>query len=146
MEENLIAPCGMNCEICISYLARENDINSKGFNKRYCPGCLMRITRCTLMHCEILRKGKVRFCFECVGYPCDRLIQQDKRYSTKYHMSMIENLEAIKNQGIDEFLEKQEVKWQCARCGGVICCHNGLCLNCDVEKMQKNKKYRWGEE
>ena len=30
MEEQLIAPCGMNCGVCVSYLAMKNEINKKG--------------------------------------------------------------------------------------------------------------------
>jgi hypothetical protein len=39
MEENLIAPCGMNCGLCVSYLAMKNDLKKKGFGKSYCSGC-----------------------------------------------------------------------------------------------------------
>jgi hypothetical protein len=42
-------------------------------------------------------------------------------------------------------LEKEETKWRCPECDGVICCHNGLCLNCSLDKLRQNKKYRWGE-
>jgi len=61
-------------------------------------------------------------------------------------MSMIENLEFIKEHGMERFLEKEEAKWRCPECGEVICCHNGLCLNCDLDKLRKNKKYCWDEE
>jgi hypothetical protein len=61
-------------------------------------------------------------------------------------MSMLENLEYIRVQGIDGFLEKEGKKWQCPHCGKSICCHNGLCLNCNLETLQQNKKYRWNGE
>lgn len=148
MDEKLIAPCGMNCGVCISYLAMKNDLNRQGFKRFYCEGCLPRGKNCLHMgnRCEALRKGLVRFCYECENFPCTRLKALDKRYRTKYHMSMIENLEFIKKHGINRFLEKEEVKWRCSECGEVICCHNGLCLNCDLDKLRQNKKYRWGEE
>ena len=60
-------------------------------------------------------------------------------------MSMIENLEYIRDKGIDKFLEKEQEKWQCPDCAGVICCHNGLCLNCNLDKLRQKKTYRWGE-
>ncbi|KUG05432.1 hypothetical protein ASZ90_017114 [hydrocarbon metagenome] len=44
------------------------------------------------------------------------------------------------------FLEKEVARWHCAECGEVVCCHNGLCLNCSLDKLRRNKKYRWGEE
>jgi len=148
LEEKLIAPCGMNCGVCISYLAMKNDLNKRGFKKVYCEGCLPRGKNCLHMgdRCEVLGKGLVRFCYECRDYPCKRLKTLDKRYRTKYHMSMIENLEFIKEQGIERFLEKEEAKWLCSECGKMICCHNGLCLNCSLDKLRQNKKYCWDEE
>jgi len=148
MKEELIAPCGMNCGVCVSYLAMKADLNKKGFGKKYCAGCLPRGKNCTFMakHCNLLGRGLVRFCYECENCPCRRLKDLDKRYRTKYHMSMIENLEFIKEDGMERFLEKEEAKWRCPECGGVICCHNGLCLNCSLDKLRQNKKYRWGKQ
>lgn len=145
---SLIAPCGMNCGLCVSYLAMKYDLKKQGFRKTYCSGCLPRGKNCTFMknQCDLLGKGLVRFCYECENFPCNRLKALDKRYRTKYHMSMIENLKFIKDYGIERFLEKEEAKWRCSECGGVICCHNGLCLNCGLDKLRQNKKYRWDEE
>ena len=94
MNEDLIAPCGMNCVLCVSYLAMKNDLKKKGFRKKYCAGCLPRGKNCVFMkeHCDLVGKGLVRFCYECQNFPCRRLKALNKRYQTKYHMSMIENL------------------------------------------------------
>ncbi len=148
MEQLLIAPCGMNCALCVNYLAYKNDLNKQGFKKTYCVGCLPRGKSCIFLkkNCDLLGNGLVRFCYECDSFPCSRLKNLDKRYRTKYHMSMLENLLYIKEHGIEQFLEKEDSKWCCPECGGAICCHNGLCLNCDLEKLRDNKKYRWGEE
>jgi hypothetical protein len=96
--------------------------------------------------CALLGEGKVNYCFECADFPCRRLKALDKRYRTNYRMSMIENLTYIKEHGIQEFLEKETIKWRCPECGGVICCHNGICYDCGLEKLKaKKKKYRWEE-
>ena len=147
MEKQLIAPCGMNCALCVNYLAQKNDINKRGFKKTYCAGCLPRGKNCTFMkkNCDSLGKGLIRFCSECSDFPCKRLQALDKRYHAKYHMSMIENLEFIKEYGVEKFLEKEDLKWRCPECGEAICCHNGLCLNCSLEKLIQNKNYRWDE-
>jgi len=59
-------------------------------------------------------------------------------------MSMIENLEFIKENGIKKFLEKEEDKWKCPRCGGIISCHNGICFDCGLDELKNKKKlYRW---
>jgi len=59
---------------------------------------------------------------------------------------MINNLKFIKKNGISKFFKEEENKWQCKKCEELICCHNGLCFKCDLEKL-KNKKseklYRW---
>lgn len=148
MDENLIAPCGMNCGVCVSYLAMKNDLKKKGFSRKYCPGCNPRGMNCTFMadQCELLGKGLVRFCHECGKFPCKRLKSLDKRYSSKYHLSMIENQNFIRDHGIESFLQKEEVKWRCSVCGGVICCHNGLCLNCNLDQLRQNRKYRWNDD
>ncbi len=109
----------MNCAICLGYLREKNK----------CPGChnidTLRI-RCRILKCTE-RKGK--YCFSCDKFPCARLKQLDKRYRTKYKMSMIENLQNIKNFGIRKFVRNEKEKWICTDCGGIICIHRGYCFN-----------------
>ncbi len=83
MEEKLIASCGMNCAVCISYLAMKNDLKKRGFGKTYCASCLPRGKNCAFMkkQCELLGKGLVRFCYFCGDLPCRRLKTFDKRYA-----------------------------------------------------------------
>jgi hypothetical protein len=148
MEEKLIAPCGMNCALCVNYQAQVHDLNAKGFHKALCPGCIPRGKNCAFLkqRCELLGNGLVRYCFECVQFPCQRLKDLDRRYIIRYHMSMIDNLNTIRAHGMDPFLLKQAEKWRCPKCGGTICCHNGLCLNCDLDRLRENKKYCWNEK
>jgi hypothetical protein len=58
---------------------------------------------------------------------------------------MIENLNIIKKRGLEKFLEQEEDKWRCHDCDGVICCHNGLCLSCNLDTLRQKRTYRWGE-
>ena len=147
MEAILVAPCGMNCGICSAYLAAEYDLKKQGINKGYCAGCRPRGKNCAFMkkNCELLSEGKVQFCFECPDFPCPHLEHLDKRYRTNYHMSMIENLTFIKEKGMEKFLKKEEKKWKCPECGGVISCHGGLCFKCGVDKIKARGKgrYKW---
>lgn len=148
MEDNLIAPCGMNCSLCVAYQMKKGDLKKQGFNRKYCPGCIPRGENCTHMgdRCELLKNGRVRFCYECGDFPCKRLKGLDKRYRTKYHMSMIKNLQALQKNGMVAFLESEKKQWACPKCGEPICCHNGLCLHCDLEILRENRRYRWNEE
>ncbi len=142
------APCGMNCSLCISYQARQYDLKRRGFSRSYCAGCLPRGKNCLFMksHCDLLANGLVRFCYECLDFPCSRLKNLDKRYRTKYHMSMLANLDFIKTHGVASFLKKETAAGSCTGCGEPLCCHNGLCLNCNLAVLRKNKKYRWNEQ
>ena len=123
---SLIAPCGMNCGICVGYL-RE---------KKKCPGCNESSLdkRCRIRNCKNIKNNQSGFCFECEKYPCSRLKQLDKRYKMKYGMSMIENLENIKNLGLKKFIIKEETRWTCSECGGIICVHRGYCYQCGNRK------------
>jgi hypothetical protein len=136
IEAELIAPCGMNCALCYAFLRKD----------RKCPGCNIvdskyKFThvKCIIRNCENIKTSKSGFCYECEVYPCKRLKQLDKRYRTKYRMSMLENQEYIKKHGIEHFLDREYEKWKCVKCGAVICCHNGVCYNCEINKL-KNRK------
>lgn len=146
MEEELIAPCGMNCNVCAAYLARKHDVDEEGVRMRHCAGCRARKTPCAFLkkRCDLLRKQKVRFCYECEEFPCDSLSAIDRRYRENFRMSEVENLHRIRDDGIESFLKAEEAKWRCPECGGTICCHNGICFDCSVEKLKGRKRlYRW---
>jgi hypothetical protein len=133
MKGSLIAPCGMNCGICSRYLAYSNSLEEQRGKVIHCLGCLPRNRQCAFIkkRCELLTKNRIRFCYDCPGFPCEKLRTLDKRYRTKYGMSMIENLEFIRDKGIDKFLRRQAKKYKCPTCGGTVCVHNGRCYECD---------------
>jgi PHP family Zn ribbon phosphoesterase len=80
-------------------------------------------------------------------FPCDRLSGIDKRYRDNFRMSEIENLQRIRDDGIEAFLKAEEARWRCPKCGGVISCHNGLCFGCDLDRLRKKKRpYQWDKE
>jgi hypothetical protein len=59
---------------------------------------------------------------------------------------MIENLNSIKEKGIQLFMENENEKWRCPDCGSLICCHNGICFNCGIDLLKNKRKiYRWDE-
>jgi len=145
----LIAPCGMNCMLCAAYLAYKNNLVEQGIKMTRCTGCRIRRKECAYIkkNCPWGVGRKIKFCFECKTFPCRHLETLDSRYRERYRMSMIENLKAIQARGMETFLKEQEKQWKCKKCGGTICCHNGLCFNCDREKLkQKKHKYRWDEK
>ena len=130
----LIAPCGMDCGICIGHLREKNT----------CLGCREMVEtkpeyckKCSISHCEILKENNMKFCSsKCEKYPCRRLKNLDKRYRTKYGMSMIENLENIEEKGIRNFVKSEKKRWACSKCGSVICVHKENCLNCGKKRKK----------
>jgi len=125
----LIAPCGMNCALCSGYQRTKNicqGCNIDDPNKpTYCQTCILK-------NCETIRTNTSGLCYECDKFPCKRLKQLDKRYSTKYGMSMLENLTYIKEHGMDAFLERETLRWTCPSCGSLVCVHKNICLNCNT--------------
>lgn len=146
MDTQLISPCGMNCALCSSFLAMKNDVLTMGIRMPYCTGCRPRNKNCGFLkkRCQKLSNKEVTFCFQCDTFPCERLKTIDRRYKSRYRMSMIDNLKYIKKEGIDKFLQQQAELWKCKKCSGTICCHNGICYNCELDKLKnKEQKYRW---
>ena len=119
MKSVLIAPCGMNCNLCIAYL-REKD---------NCPGCNLQsqenpkyCRKCIIKNCKILAENNWKYCSsKCEKFPCTRLKNLDKRYKEKYEMSMIENLDFIGENGIRRFIKNEKKRW--IKNGKIYCVH-----------------------
>ena len=129
---DLIAACGMNCAVCSKYLAYVHQLN-----RPQCPGCRPRNAPCTYLFekCAGLNQGptaQAGFCFECEQYPCPGIERMDKRYRENYGMSVIANLDQIREVGLDTFLEDQYNQHRCPTCGGLISVHNRRCFKCDT--------------
>ena len=59
MNLSLIAPCGMNCNLCYAYLREKNS----------CPGCRKydndkpdSRTRCFIKNCKTLKDKNLKYC------------------------------------------------------------------------------------
>ena len=100
MRAELIAPYGMNCRLCLAFQR----------DKKPCMGCrndeVLKPTsraNCFIKNCTALRENETGYCYDCSKFPRPRLKQLDTRYRTKYHMSMIENLQQIRDTGAQSF-------------------------------------------
>jgi hypothetical protein len=129
----LIGPCGINCRLCYAYIREKN----------HCPGCrgddsqkMKSCLACRIKNCEQRMVGGFEYCFECDTFPCDLVKHLDKRYRTKYASSPIANLNSIQENGIDQLVESEEIKWTCPECGEMLCMHKPHCLTCGYEWRQ----------
>ena len=125
----LIAPCGMNCGLCHAFLRARNR----------CPGCRSNDrgkpkTRaaCCIKTCGPRGQAGQNFCSSssCASFPCERLARLDKRYRTKYGMSMLANLKRITSHGWRHFVEQERARWACPECSATLCVHKASCLSC----------------
>ena len=120
MKSSLIAPCGMNCNLCIGYLREKNR----------CLGCrendeniLNSCRKCIIKNCTILQQKKLKYCSsKCEKFPCTRLKNLDKRYRTKYQMSMLGNLQFIEEFGIRKFVVHEKERW--VKEDSIFCVHH----------------------
>ena len=127
LTSELIAPCGMDCGLCSGHLREKNR----------CPGCNGDDTdkpryclTCKIKTCDAIASGAISFCFDCARFPCTRLRQLDKRYRTKYGMSMTENLLRIQEIGLEAFVAAEKLRWACPECGSLLCVHLPDCGVC----------------
>lgn len=133
MDHQLIAPCGMYCALCSSYLANQNKIPRQSGKFNYCTGCRPRDKQCAGLkkRCDLLHNHTIQYCFECSSYPCLNLARLAKRYQTRYKMDFLQNLELIKRFGEDALLDVLYALHNCERCGELKSVHNGKCFKCD---------------
>jgi hypothetical protein len=138
LHKDLVAPCGINCGVCKRYLGTTTGIaQKKGLPT--CIGCRPGnikgnfIGGSCALRCELLGENKIDFCFECKNFPCQKLQILNHRYSTKYNTNLINNLLEIKKSGLDRWLEREEEKWKCPECGGLIAIHDRMCYSCGYQ-------------
>jgi hypothetical protein len=127
-----IAPCGINCGTCIAYLREKNrcaGCNSvSGSKAHHCE-------ECSIKNCKELSDSGGKYCFSCGKFPCQRVRQLDKRYRTVYGISLIDNLRAIKEHGIREFVRNEHERWKCPACGSTLSVHRKECPECRQPKQ-----------
>ena len=132
----MIAPGGINCGACLAHLRDKNK----------CAGCNIdqlqkpkHCFTCRIKTCD-QKPGISSFCFECNKYPCYRLKNLDKRYVSKYGLSIINNLDEIKKVGLKRFMEMENTRWACQECGSPICIHDKKCYTCGKQYMFHNNE------
>jgi len=122
MKTKLIAPCGMNCSICIGFFGYTMSGKKR---KKKCIGCNPSGKSCAHLkkYCNKLTEKEIEYCYECNDFPCKQIQKLDDKYRKRFDYSMIDNLRYIKENGMEKFLQKQEEKYKCPKCGGIICVH-----------------------
>ena len=131
----LVGICGIYCGTCPSYLAQqENDIaelekraRERNFTLEEvrCNGCHSDKVMPTCVECKsgfrkCAREHGITWCFECPDFPCQRL--EDFKHvhienGISHHENLIEELQYMKENGLETWLEKVEKEGRCPQCG-----------------------------
>lgn len=132
-EKNLAAPCGIYCGACRSYLLFKKDLFKERGRKSGCKGCRIRNKNCSFIkkECMSIRKNEIEFCYECEKFPCLKLKALDDKYTKKYNVSPIRNLNRLQEVGFDKWLKEKGLLYKCPECGGEICVHDAECYDCE---------------
>ena len=132
---NLAAPCGIYCGMCLQYLALKKGLLKEKGLKLGCKGCRIRNKNCTFIRrdCSKLRKKEIEYCYECKDMPCNNLKRIDKIYIDRYSLSLIKNLRRIEEIGVKSWLQEQKELYTCPECGGEICIHDEECYDCGLK-------------
>lgn len=117
----------MDCGLCLAHLREKNR----------CAGCNgddaakpRHCVTCRIKTCEGMAGSTLGLCYECAKFPCARLRRLDARYRAKYGMSMVENLEYIREHGLERFIALEQTRRACPQSGSVLCMHSEACLFC----------------
>lgn len=95
----LFSLCGLNCGLCTMHL------------DGYCPGCgggegnqSCKIAKCSLQH------GKIEYCYQCGGFPCERYEAVEEYDSFITHQNRLKDFEKMKAAGVEMYRKEQMKK------------------------------------
>jgi hypothetical protein len=133
MKREMVAPCGMNCNLCRWVL----DPTAPG-----CPGCRPRGQGCIHKKglCPKLAKGEIDSCHQCDEFPCASLLVIEKRYIQTHNYSFVENLNYIRKRGMPAFLRRELKRYSCPSCDKLLTVHSDLCPHCRQRHDRKNRR------
>ncbi len=129
----LLAPCGLNCALCMSYQRTKKPCSGcRGGCENKTQSCL----NCAIKNCAELIGGGFNYCIECPKFPCPKIKNLEKRYSKKYHTSPIGNLRKAKEIGAVAFIVGNLKDWTCPNCGQFLCVHKDVCEGCGMARFE----------
>ena len=114
MKQSQYGPCGLFCSRCPA---------------PDCDGCLSDnvgdwVKQCKFRIC--CKERKVDFCCFCTDYPC-RELHDFMNDEWQHHSTMEPNLEYIRKNGVEKWLQAQEQEWSCGNCGTEIYWYQKRC-------------------
>ena len=136
VSKNLAGRCGLYCGACIIYRAYKDseELRRTVADREKCKPEDIRCEGCQTVlsngwnvegqewgkNCKIVKcleaKG-LDFCYECDTYPNCEKFRGIAEWCLKKGENLVENLDKIKAGNVEEWLEEEERKWRCQKCG-----------------------------
>jgi len=158
-KRKMVGICGIYCGTCPKHLApRIQDdayLNQTSRETGYsaeetrCDGCLSEKVYPACIDCRAgfrrcAQEKNITWCFQCPDFPCQRLrdfLDIHIVNGISHHARLIEELQNMKDQGIDAWIEKQEKAGRCPECGKMLYWYDLQCSNCQ-SPVQRNRVAR----
>ena len=88
----MIAPCGLDCSLCMFAHASEKPCLGCNVDSDTKPAFCA--SWCKIIPCEKRVKNGYQYCDECPDYPCEDMMERETRYTTAYPLkeSPMQNL------------------------------------------------------
>ncbi len=147
----LVGICGLFCGTCPNYLAyQKNDVEqleqisqATGIpvEEIRCDGCLSDRVMPQCVECrhgfrQCASEKKVTWCWGCPDFPCQRLRNFTNVHivnGISHHTHVIEDLQYMKEHGIEQWVREQEKAGRCSQCGERLYWFARKCPNCHTQ-------------
>jgi len=154
VNKNLVGRCGIYCGSCIIFRAYKDSekLRQKIAERENCKPKDIRCEGCQTVlvdgweseewgkNCQIVKcleaKG-LNFCYECTIYPNCEKFRALAKHSLTYGEDLAENLNKIRTNKVEEWLEEEAEKWKCQKCRKSISRHLTDCHWCGTKLREQ---------
>lgn len=146
IKEELLAPCGLYCGVCRIYkthrdndldfkkaiLPTLNDYGVKSVDDIACTGCLSDgivfhfCQTCPIKDC--IKDKQIEGCYQCEDFPCSIIKDWPDSLDKKV---MLRSIPAWRDLGTEKWVEAEEKRYQCPKCGIQLFHGVKKCTNCE---------------
>jgi hypothetical protein len=156
-KEHLAAACGTYCGACPSYLnkyRKDEKRSSSGpvkdnidgfvdyMDRLLCDGCLSggKLTghcqNCDIRLCAANKENDSR-CSNCEELPCHRVTNLINHGNFPHRQEYLPNLKKIREMGVQKWIQYEEERWRCPRCGLSMSWYDAKCTGCGEPRSER---------